>query len=183
MSKYPLATFPAVLVLSCFWQLQNIQGSQIYLKWLLSRTNVTCSCSWAWMESHKKRIETSDVQHIKRGCGFYEFLSFVKGLSPKRRQVGFQLPKLYFFSFSALWQCFSFLIKWICFHVLRTCRNQGFPASLLEFSAWPHLLQSKQRIIPIRQEFVMPFAGYIVYHRLGNISACLHSTMNQALRH
>jgi len=43
------------------------------------------------MESNKQRIETSDVQHTKSGCGFYEFLNFVKGLSLQRGQVDFQL--------------------------------------------------------------------------------------------
>lgn len=73
------------------------KAAEFHLKWLLSRTNMTHFLFWVRMESHRKRFETSDVQHTKSICGFYEFLSFIKGFCPKRRKVGFQLLTLGFF--------------------------------------------------------------------------------------
>lgn len=47
------------------------------------------------MESHRKRFETSDVQHTKSICEFYEFLSFVKELCPKsRKKSRLSAPKI-----------------------------------------------------------------------------------------
>lgn len=136
-----------------FWalsgNLKNIQSSQISLKWHLSGVNMTCPCSWVWMESREKRMETSEVQHIKSSCGLYEFLCSVKGLSPKRRQVGFLLPKcsilFLFFPLQCTMAGFLILNKLDMFSCVKNTEKAGFSCILCRFFCIATFLWRKQK--------------------------------------